>query len=121
MSDPFDAIDAGQDFSDFAVGQEPVAVRSIHPLTGATLVTAEDVPAVGLVRISSAPGARTGEVGHTKNTIWVRCDQLGFTLKPKDQIESADGTVWLLDDVEFSGVRGTYYVAKCDVTLSRSH
>jgi hypothetical protein len=122
MNDPFDAIDPGDDFERYAVGQERVTVRSVDPddpATGATEV--EDVPAVGLVRIASTVSARTGEVGVSKNTIWVRCDLLGFTLKPRDQIEAADGTVWLCDEVSFSGTRGNYAVAKCEVTLSRSH
>jgi hypothetical protein len=122
VPDPFDDIDPGQDFEDFAVGQERVTVRSVDPIDPDTaLAEVDDLPAVGQVRVSATVGARTGEVGHSTNTIWVRCDLLGFTLKPRDQIEAADGTVWLCDEIELCGARGVYAVSKCTVTLSRSH
>jgi hypothetical protein len=120
--DPFDAIDPGEDFEQYAVAMERVTVRSVDPDTPSTvLATAEDVPAEGLLITSETVSARTGEVGVTKSTVWLRCDRLGFTLKPRDQIETAAGVVWLIDEAEMCGIRGTNYLARCQVTLSRSH
>ncbi len=122
MNDPFDSIDPGADFERYAVALERVTVRSVDPDDPSTvLATAEDVPAEGLVITASTVSARTGEVGVTKSSVWVRCDGLGFTPKPRDQIETAAGVVWLCDDVELTAIRGTNYLAKCEVTLSRSH
>ena len=121
IDDPLANIDFGADFEDYAVGLQSVTIRSVDPdEPSTTLVTAEDVPAAKLVTKADTVSARTGEVGHTTCDWWFRTDRLEFTPKPRDQIEEADGTVWLIDGAELDGIY-SHELTKCSTTKSRSH
>lgn len=102
MADPFDSIDVGQDFEDFAVGLRPVTVSQIDPDTGDALVTVADVPAEQLIRNRQSGGGTT-EVASDTNRFFFRADRLNFTPKARDQITDADGFVWAVTDAAVQG------------------
>lgn len=115
MADELDGIDFGQDFEEFAVGLQPVTVESVDAITGDVLATAEDVPAARLIRKVQTVPARSGEVWFGGQDYWLRVDQLGFTLKPRDRITEPSGAVWSVDEV--GDCFGT--LARCPVTRVR--
>lgn len=113
MADPFDDIDPGQDFEDFAVGLAPVTVARVDPDTGAALETVGNVPATKLVR-------RRGQGGEPVPSDTVdfvfRASQLGFLPKPDDTITDAGGTVWV---VQGAGLEGFDALCRATCVIKR--
>lgn len=116
MTNPFDAIDVGQDFEDFAVGLRLVTVSRIDPDTGEATATVEDVPAEQLIRNRRASGGAT-EVASDTNRFFFRADRLDFTPKSRDRITDADGFVWVVTAADVQGF-GALCVA--DVVILRA-
>lgn len=115
MADELDGIDFGADFDEMAVGLEPVTVASINALSGAATVTTEGVMAAKLIAKRRTGPARSGEVWTNADEFWLRVDQLGFVLKPVDQITRGSGETWIVDEV--NEVAGT--LVRCPVTKKR--
>ena len=119
MADELDGIDFGADFESFAVGLKPVTVQSVDAISGEVLEEVEDVPAARLVRKVQTVPARSGEVWFQGYDFWLRVDELGFDLKPRDRIvEAAEqgGATWVID--ESAETYGT--LVRCPVTKMRT-
>lgn len=97
MADPFDTIDPGQDFEDFAVGLKPVTVKQVDPGTAAASATVENVPATKLIRRRSPYSAGGGEVSGDTVEFVFRANRLNFIPGARDQIVDAAGLVWVIE------------------------
>lgn len=111
MADPWaDAFaNIGADFETLmAPLLAPVTVASADPDTGAALVTAADVPALKRGRRRQMFAAGGGEVGADTTRFVIRASRLSFVLKEKDTVAEANGTVWLVTDLELIAMGQVY-------------
>jgi hypothetical protein len=98
MADPFDSIDPGQDFEDFAVGLSPITVKRIDPDTNDATTTVEGVPATMLIRRRSRFAVGDGgELGDDAREFLFRANRLEFVPKQRDQIVTAAGVVYTVE------------------------
>jgi hypothetical protein len=100
VADPFeDAFDQlGADFEALVPGLKPVTVESVDPDTGAALVTAADVPALKRGRRRYPFAVAGGELGGDRTRFLFKAARIDATLKAKDRVTEADGTVWTVDE-----------------------
>lgn len=113
MADPFDDIDVGQDFEDFAVGLAPVTVTRTNPDTDAALDTVTDVPATKLVRRRTQGG---DPVPSDTVDFVFRANRLNFVPKPDDTITDAGGVVWI---VQSAGLEGFDALCRATCVIER--
>lgn len=121
MPDVFDDLfdDVGADFEECMAALKPVTVESVHPDSGAALVTAEDVPALKRTRRRNPFTAQGGELAADLQRFVFRASRIDALLKAKDRVTEADDTVWVVDE------RGAELIAggqlwTLNVSLARS-
>lgn len=103
----------GNDVFLFLDGKGTATVRRVDPDTGVAAATSTGVPyASPDYKLGTQP-AGDGEVGFTQNSFFVLASGVSFVPRARDTIETEDGNVWEIGDVDVIAFGSLYQCPGC--------
>lgn len=103
----------GTDIFLFADGVGACTVRQINPDTGATIATSTSVPYISPDSRTQTAPVGDGEVGLTEDEFLLKASSVSFVPRARDEIQTEDGSVWIVGDVKRLAYDSLYNCTEC--------